>query len=85
LTLAVKDHWGGEGDNEFEEGSSDDGEDEDKDCEADLSELREEMMQYREFIWERLRRKIPGFDDEKTAEEKEEESGGPSESMDNVP
>jgi hypothetical protein len=77
LTLAVKDRWGGKGDNEFEEGSLDNGEDGDEDCEADLSELREEMAQYREFVWERLGREIPGFDDEKTAEERRKNWGAP--------
>jgi hypothetical protein len=85
LTLAVEDRWGGEGDDKFEEGSSDDGEDEDKDYEAELSELREEMMQYWEFIWEKLGREIPGFNAEPAEGKEEEGKEGPSESADNAP
>jgi hypothetical protein len=82
LTLAVEDCWGGEGDNKFEEGSSDDGVDEDEDYEAELSKLREEMTQYWEFVWEKLGREIPGFDDEPI---KGKEGGESSESTDNAP
>jgi hypothetical protein len=80
LAFAVENRWARGG-----EESSDDEEDrmnEDKECDADVPELREEMMQYREFIWEKLGREIPGFDDEPA---EEEEGGEPLESTDNAP
>jgi hypothetical protein len=84
LAFAVKNHWSRGGDKE----SSDDEEDrvnEDKECNADVPELREEMMQYRDFVWERLGKESPGFNDGKAKEEEEEELGEPSESADNAP
>ena len=86
LTLAVEDRWGGEGDDEFEDRETDDGEcggDGDEDYEVELSGLREEMAQYREFCWEKLGREIPGFDDEPA--EGEEGNEGPSESAGVLP
>jgi hypothetical protein len=84
LIFVVKDHWG-RGGGEESLGDEEDRVNEDEECNMDVPELREEMMQYWEFVWERLGREIPGFDDEKTTEEKEEELGGPLESVDNAP
>jgi hypothetical protein len=79
LAFAVENRWARGG-----EESSDDEEDrmnEDEECDMDVPELREEMLQYRDFIWEKLGREIPGFDNELA----EEEGGEPLESMDNAP
>jgi hypothetical protein len=79
MAFAVENRWARGG-----EESSDNEEDrmnEDEECNADVPELREEMMQYRDFAWEKLGREIPGFDDELA----EEEGGEPSESTDNAP
>jgi hypothetical protein len=83
VAFAVENRWAKGG-----EESSDDEEDrmnEDEECDADVPKLREEMMQYREFVWEKLGREIPGFDAEPVEEEEGEETGGPSESADNAP
>jgi hypothetical protein len=79
LAFVVENRWARGG-----EESSDDEEDrmnEDEESNADVPELREEMMQYREFIWEKLGREIPGFDAKPV---EEEEGGEPSESADNA-
>jgi len=79
----VKNHWAS-----GSEESSDDEEDkmnEDKECDVDVPELREEMMQYQDFVWEKLGREIPGFNAEPVEEEEGEETGGPLESVDNAP
>jgi hypothetical protein len=83
LAFAVENCWGRGGDKESSD-NEDDGVNEDDECDMDVPELREEMMQCRDFVWERLGREIPGFDDEK-AEEEEEELGEPLESTDNAP
>jgi hypothetical protein len=81
--FAVENCWARGG-----EESLDDEEDrmnEDEECDADVPELREGMMQYRDFVWEKLGREIPGFDAELVEEEEGEEMGGPSESTGNAP
>jgi hypothetical protein len=80
LAFVVENHWARGG-----EESSDNEEDrinKDKECDTEVPGLREEMMQYRDFVWEKLGREIPGFDDEPA---EEEEGGEPSESADNAP
>jgi hypothetical protein len=83
LAFVVENYWGRGGDEESD--NEEDRINEDKECDADVPELREEMMQYWDFIWEKLGREIPGFDDEKAEEEEEEELGEPSESTENAP
>jgi hypothetical protein len=83
VAFAVENCWARGG-----EESSDNEEDrmnEDEECDADVPELREEMLQYQDFVWEKLGREIPGFDDKPAEEEEGEETGGPSESADNAP
>ena len=80
LAFVVENRWARGG-----EESSDDEEDrinEDEECDAEVPGLREEMVQYQEFIWERLGREIPGFDTEPA---EEEEGREPSGSADNAP
>jgi hypothetical protein len=79
LAFVVENRWARGG-----EESSDNEEDrmnENKEYNVDVPELREEMLQYRDFVWEKLGREIPRFDDEPA----EEEGGEPSESVDNAP
>jgi hypothetical protein len=73
LAFAVENRWARGG-----EESSDNEEDrmnEDEECDVDVPELREEMMQYRDFVWEKLGREIPGFDAEPVEEEEGKKRG----------